>query len=123
MADVIPVTMQPIRLTGTVRQERYLAIDVSRYDILDFELYCAAVEGTSPSATVKIITSMQTQTDTDGWADLVTTFSAMTASNSSQVKSASTGILRYIRWECSAFSGSASPAVTFWLRAMGRSYS
>jgi hypothetical protein len=120
MADIITLTQQPIRISATTTQERYLAVDVGPYDLLDLALYCASVEST-PNVTIKIITGMQTQTDSDGWVDLVS-FTALTSAsvNTSEIKSVSTGMLRYIRWKATLNSGSGS--VTFWLRAMARSY-
>jgi len=118
MADLITLTQQPIRVSATTTQERYLAVDVGAYDLIDFSLYCPAVEG-SPNVTVKLITGMQIQTDTEGWNDLVS-FTAITATTQ-EIKSVSSGLLRYIRWKATLNSGSG--AVTFWIRGMGRSYS
>ncbi len=121
MADIITLTHQPIRVTGAERQQRYLATDVSAFDILDMQLFVTSFEGTGPlSATLKLISSMQMQTDSEGWSD-VWVFNIGAGSNVSHMATISSGFLRYLRWEVSSVTGT-SPAVTFWLRGLGRSY-
>ncbi len=121
MADIITLTQQPIRLTAAARQERYLATEVSAFDLMDMQLFVASFEGTGTlSATFKLISSMQVQTDTEGWSD-VWIFSVGSTPNTSYLATIEAGFLRYLRWELSAITGT-SPAVTFWLRGLGRSY-
>jgi len=121
MADIITLTHQPIRLSAATRQERYLATEVSSFDILDMQLFIASFEGSgSLAASFKLISSMQMQTDSEGWSD-VWIFNVNSSPNASYLASIEVGFLRYLRWELTTISGT-SPAITFWLRGLGRSY-
>ena len=68
-----------------------------------------ALEGTSPTVTVEIITAMQNETE-DGW-DTAVAFTNMTASNKWEKKRASE-LLKYIRWEVTTLGGT-NPVATF----------
>lgn len=118
MADEFTLTPQVVR--GTTSQQRQSlkdALDVSGYDSADILLFVAALEGTTPSVTIRIITGMQNETE-EGWVP-VSAFSAVTSSGNAQ-KANFTGFLRYIRWEISALTGTGVVAA-FTLTGMLRS--
>ena len=75
-------------------------LDVAGYggDRFDFALKVYTIEGTSPSVTVKLYTSMYNDDDGDVWA-LLGSFAAVTASNTAAALSVSSGMLRYVRWK------------------------
>lgn len=116
MADEIKFTPQPVRITAA-GQVMPLAdsIDVSEHDTLDLLEGCMGVEGASPSATVDIITGMRTDSE-DGWVSVSTAFAAKTAANTWEKKQF-VGLLKYARWKCTAFDGTA---VTIDIRGMAR---
>lgn len=119
MANVIMLTAQPIRLTGAVKQELYLASDVGAYDLLDMEAVCT-VEGTATNAQLKLITGMQAQTN-DGWFTPASNLANLNGTGvQTVVGSLSGGFVRYLRWELVALGGAS--AITFFIRGMGRTY-
>lgn len=61
----------------------------------DFCLRCIYLNGTSIA--VKLRTSMYNDDNSGNWVDLVT-FTTLTASNTIDVQSATSGVLRYVRW-------------------------
>ena len=63
---------------------------------------------------------MQNQTD-DGYVQLYA-FPNQSSVNTYLKQNISGGILRYLRWNVTALGGTGSPAATFFLRGMGRSY-
>ena len=78
------------------------ALDILGYSgaRLDFSLKVYGLNGPSgvtPSATVKIYTSMYNDDDNDNWK-LAATFPAVTTSNKVVAVSATTGLLQYIKW-------------------------
>ncbi len=90
---------------------------MSRYDIADLLLYVAALEGTGgPTATVRIITGMQLDSE-DGWV-VAGTFATVNTTNTA-VKMRVPELLKYIRWEVSGLTGT-TPAVTFLISGMLR---
>jgi hypothetical protein len=128
MADIVTLTQQPIRIGTAQKQAIYLSSDVGGYDIIDWELIVVALEGSAtPSITLRLITGMQPQTD-DGWIQCVqfNAGSPISVSNSSFVASSgpttSNPLLRYVRWEATAFAGT-TPFATFWIRGMARKLS
>jgi hypothetical protein len=130
MADLVTLTQQPIRLSqangAAQRQAIYLAVDVGAYDVLDLECIVVALEGTSPTIKVNVVTGMQIQTE-DGWvvAGSFNAGGAITTSNSPYLltlgnnSSAGAGLLRYVRWDVTAFSATGTFA-TLWIRGMAR---
>jgi hypothetical protein len=82
----------------------------------DFCLRGIFIAGTSPSATVKLWTSMYPDDNPNSWDDLWD-FTAITGSNVMEVKSLSTEVLRYLRYSV-AFSGTGTPSFTFELLGM-----
>ncbi len=117
MADEFTLTPQPVRLGTPTSQPLKDALDVSAYDRADVLLWVAALEGTaSPTATVRILTGMQVESE-NGWV-VAGTFTAVTASNVAQALGL-TGLLKYIRWELSTLGGTA-PSVTFVVSGMLR---
>jgi hypothetical protein len=117
MANEFSLTPQPIRLTATGRQLIQQSLNVSSFDQGDFLAFVSVLEGTSsPTATLRIITGMQMETE-DGWV-VAGTFSVVSASNSA-LKLNVTGLLKYIRWELSGLTGT-TPAVTFTIGGMLR---
>ncbi len=117
MADEFTLTPQPVRLTAATSQQLKDALDVSAYDRADVLLWVAAIEGTaSPTATVRILTGMQVESE-NGWV-VAGTFTAVTASNTA-LALAITGLLKYMRWELSVLGGTG-PSVTFVVSGMLR---
>ena len=123
MAISFGLTQQPIRYTtasGAGFQPMYLAVDISRFDLLDMEAGLVAVEGTLTSFTLDLYTANQKQTD-DGWVPLGSTLFTGTTTNTWQKVAYTSGLLRYLRWRVTSISGGT--AATFFIRGMGRSYS
>ena len=116
MADEFNLTPMLIRVSATAKQALKDALLVADYDQADGILTCYGVEGTSPSATFRIIGRMQTETE-DGWVT-VATGTAITTAGSQRI--GLVGLPKYIRWEISAFSGSGSPYVVFGFAGMLR---
>ncbi len=117
MVEPIMLTDQPIRMTATGRQERYLAIDVGHFRGLDLQLLVTAMEGTNPIATVKLIGAMDTDADTEGWSD-VGVFAPVSAGSTTRVCTLEQGFFRFLRWELSSLTGT-SPVVTFMIWGRG----
>jgi len=122
MATPFSLTYQPIRYTtstGAGFQPLYLAVDISRFDLLDMEAGLVAVEGSLTSFTVDLYTANQNQTD-DGWLAIGSTLFSGTTNNTWQKVSYSSGLLRYLRWKVTSIAGGT--AATFFIRGVGRSY-
>ena len=103
MADEFTLTPQPIRAIANAKQALKDALDVSAYDVADILVLVSAVEGASPSATIRILTGMQTESE-DGWVVAIGA-TAATAAGSQKIQA--TGLLKYIRWEVTGFNGTA----------------
>ncbi len=117
MATEFTLTPQPVRTTVATKQPIQQSLDVSRFDIADLLLYVAALEGTSsPTATIRIITGMQIDSE-DGWV-VLGTFSVVSVTNTAQALRV-TGPMKFIRWEVSSLTGT-TPAVTFLISGMLR---
>ncbi len=117
MTSELQLTPQPVRTTVATKQPLQQAVNVSEYDIADLLLYVPALEGTaSPTATIRIITGMQLDTE-DGWV-VAGTFNVVSTTNNSQ-KLRVSELLKYIRWEVSGVTGT-TPAVTFLISGMLR---
>lgn len=118
MADRIRLTPTPVRTsTQGATQPLSEAIDVSRYDIIDFILGTISLGGTGrPTAALEIITGTQKETE-DGWVRLV----LGTTQNASLVleKVRGEGPMQYIRWRVPVLTGT-TPSVTFFIEGMGR---
>lgn len=110
MADEIDLTngMMRAAANGTI-QPLAEALDVSAYDILDLVLWVGALEGTFTGSglVITIITGMSKETE-DGWVPLQS-FTGVTASNIPQ-KLGFTGLLRYVRWKVTGFTGGTAAA-------------
>ncbi len=120
MRDEIRLTAKPTRQTATGAQPITEVLDVLAYDQLELFLTVFSLEGTStPSAVIVVETSMQNDSaDNALWKPLVT-FATVSASNTADVQSASSGVLRYIRWRITTLAGTG-PAVTFSITGVGR---
>jgi hypothetical protein len=119
MSDIVMLTAQPIRLTGTATQELYLAVDVSAYDLLDLQAVCT-VEGTASSGAIKLISGMQFQTN-DGWFEPSSNFAAINGTGVKTVTASVTGgFMRYVRWQLTSLGGAS--AITFFIKGLGRRY-
>lgn len=116
MADEFTLTPQPIRAIANAKQALKDALDVSAYDIADVLLLISAVEGTNPTAIIRIITGMQTESE-DGWVEAVAS-TAVTTSGSQKIQAAR--LFKYIRWEVVSFGGTGTPVVVFTLSGMLR---
>ena len=122
MASIIQLTSgQPVIVTAAPTfQPLFEAIDISGFDILDLELGVVGLVG-GGSATIKVVTGMQTQVEDASWVTAIA-FTAVSTSPSYELITKNLGLLRYVRWEVSALSGT-TPSVTFWIRGMARKYS
>jgi hypothetical protein len=124
MATPFALTHHPARVTATGFQPLYLALDVSAFDALDVELGVLSLEGTSPTVTVQLWSSLQKATDS-GWMllhDFGNKSGVFNAYYRARVQR-SAGLLRYLRWKVTTLGGSGSPAATFFIRGVGRSLS
>ena len=81
----------------------------------DFALRAYFISGTSADATVKITTAMFNDDNPSNWKDLVT-FTMVTASNITEVKSVDSEVLRYLRGEVEL--DGTNPSFTFELQGM-----
>ena len=117
MADEFTLTGASLRVTGTAIQALDQALDVSDYDSATAIIGALGFEGASPSVTVRIITGMSNVSD-DGWVQAAI-FAARTAANTWD-KIEVAGLLKYIRWEVTAFAGTSA---TFTIQGMLRSNS
>jgi hypothetical protein len=113
----VQLTAAPIRVTATGAQELRLALDVLAFDMLDLELRVLDIEGTTPSITIIVQTGMQRATE-EGWVT-ASTFVAVTSAPASQIRTVQ-NMLRYVRWNVSALTGTGGPAATFLIYGVGR---
>lgn len=120
MREEIRLTPQPTRQSTTATQDIDEVLDVLSYDQLDLFLQAYSLEGTSsPTAVIVVETSMQRESDDNNlWKTLVT-FATINGSNQADKQTATSGVLRYIRWRITTLSGS-SPAITFVITGAGR---
>jgi hypothetical protein len=118
MSSIIHLTDKPIKISGAsdVIQDLRLALDVLGYDELDLMLHVQRLDGTSPVLAVTLETSMQNESEDDGWVT-ATTFTNVTSANTAEVKNV-TQFLRYLRWSITL--GGTSPVATFTVQGMGR---
>jgi hypothetical protein len=107
-----------IRVTATGKQPLLLALDVSAYDEATLQLGVLSLDGSTPSVTVRILTSMHNETE-EGWV-LAGAFTAQTSAPSFD-KLEIKELLKYIRWEVIAFQGGGS--ATFSICGMLRKWS
>jgi hypothetical protein len=117
MSDDFTLTRGPVRVTAAIRQPLQNALLIQDYDQIDALLGFLAIEG-SGTATIRVLTAMQNETE-DGWVTLFT-FANQTTANGWDLKSASAGILKYIRWEVTSLGGAT--AITFQISGMLRSH-
>ena len=103
--------------TETIKQSSKEAIDLQGLSGLrfDFALRAYFISGTSADATVKITTAMFNDDNPSNWKDLVT-FTMVTASNITEVKSVDSEVLRYLRWEVEL--DGTNPSFSFELQGM-----
>lgn len=106
----IYLTLAPVRATGTGKQALKDSATVSRWKGGMLILRIVATEG-SPSITVRVITGMNTEQE-EGWVE-VGAWSAQTTVTS--VKFAVSDLAKFLRWEVTAFSGTAA---TFTIEGM-----
>ncbi len=132
MGQLFTLTTQPIRVSADGFQPLDLALDISAFDILDVHLGIIAIEGTSsPTVTVELWTAATIAEDlsatTSRGFTLVHSFGAKSAIGWFKVNLpaaasvADAGLMRFLRWKA-ALTGT-TPAATFFLRGIGRSYS
>jgi hypothetical protein len=119
MADMFTLTPQPVRVATVGFQPIFLALDMGAYDFMDVQLGILNLEGTSPTVTVELWTAMQNQVD-DGYVQCFA-WANQNTSNTWIKGTVSTGLLRYLRWKVTTLGGT-SPAATFSIRGMARSY-
>jgi len=93
----------------------YNAVDVSEFDILDFECYVSAAPGTNGTITIR--TGMSMESD-DDWTVLVN-FSPLFVTGSSYAVRVSSGIMRYVRFQVPSLFGTE---VVFTIKIIGRAF-
>ena len=120
MADECSLTPCAVTLVGAESHKQALsqALEVLDYDEGEFLAGVVGLTGTSPSATVEIITGMQTESE-DGWQQAAV-FTAMNSPNMWEKKTVK-GLLKYIRWKVTV--GGTSPTATFVLSGVLRRWS
>jgi hypothetical protein len=111
VAQEFVLTPQPITVTAAQRQLLAQAMEVSDFDSVHALLTALNFSGTS--YTGRIITGMQKETET-GWVEALT-FGSQTTTG--QWAGPSVVLLKYIRWEISAFNGTT---LTFFINGMLR---
>lgn len=99
MRTEIRLTGAPKRVTATTTQPASEAIEALGFGSINLFLLVYEASGPSPSVTVTIETSMQNAADDAVLWDTIGTFAAISASNSSDVQSITSGILKYIRYK------------------------
>lgn len=120
MAEPFALTAQPVRVSAMGFQPLYLARDISAYDQIDAVLTVCGLEGTStPNVTVELWTGTQAQTD-DGWVQLAA-FTNLATANTSEKRSITSGLLRFMRWKVTTLGGT-TPAAIFLINCLGRSF-
>lgn len=79
------------------------ALDVLGYPgaRFDFSLKVYVLDGSTPSVTVGIYTSMYNDDNNDTWTEL-DSFAAVTTSNAAKVITVEGGVLRYVKWKLTA---------------------
>jgi hypothetical protein len=107
MADQISFTAaHPIKVVAPTKQPINQALDVSDYDEMDLELGVVALEGASPSVTIRILTSMHNDSDDASWL-IAGVFAAQTVPYSFAPLNLK-NFFKYVRWEVSALSGNSA---------------
>ncbi len=91
------ITPTPVTPPDTAQQPGREATDVSSApgNRFDFSARCLFLNGTSVDVTLE--TSMYNDDNFANWEPLVT-FTTLTASNTVDVQSVNSGVLRYVRW-------------------------
>lgn len=76
------------------------ALDVLGYAgaRFDFSLRVYVLNGSTPSVTAGLYTSMYNDDNNDNWIEL-DSFAAVTASNTSKIITVDGGVLRYVKWK------------------------
>jgi len=103
--QLLNITRSIVTLTDNTTSTPYWqlgkdALDVTGYGgaRFDFGLKVYLIDGTTPSVTVKLYTSMYND-DNDGTWALLGSFGAVTASNTAVALSVTSGVLRYVKWK------------------------
>lgn len=99
MRTEIRLTGAPKRVTATTTQPASDAIEALGFGSIDLFLLVYEASGSPASVTVTIETSMQKAADDAVLWKTIGTFAAISSSNSSDVQSITSGILRYIRYK------------------------
>ena len=120
MSTPFLLTRAPVMLSAPQVQPLYLALDVSAVDHLAILVGVPALSGSSPSATVQIITGMQNQTE-DGWVSLGDALTFTTPDTWKLVNLLNESPLRFIRWKLTALSGT-SPVATLHVSGEGTTW-
>ena len=118
MATEFTLTARPILVSSaTTTQPLKDALDVSHYDEIDAVCTIDAIVG-SGSLSIHLLTGMQRESET-GWVELLAfTNSNLNAAGKSEVKNASTKLLKYLRWEVTDLNSATS--ITFDIGGMLR---
>lgn len=103
------------------------SVDVSSYDSIDFQVVLLAMTGSPADVTIKILTSMQMDTDDptttpEAWPVMIATAPLTTAPKWAPLSipaSAAVPMFRYIRWQV-VFNGGTNPTAIFSITGVGR---
>lgn len=99
MGDLFRLTTGPTRVTATGAQALEEAQQVTSYK--GFDLLVQVYElsgGGGESITVRVETSMQNKSGDSALWKTLGTFTAVTAANTTEVLSITSGVLQYVRW-------------------------
>jgi hypothetical protein len=118
MPQYFSLTAEPVRASATGAQDLRLSKEVGEFHELEIHVRMLNYEGGGAGATILIETGMN-QESSDGWITL-DTFTPGTSVTT--VRHTVTNPLRYIRWNVSALGGGVSPAVTFHIQCIGRTF-
>lgn len=118
MGTEIRFTSAPTRVTATTTQAAKDALDVLAYSAAELYLLVYEVSGASPVVIVTIETSMQNVSENSALWKTIATFTGITASNTIDTQSITSGILRYIRYKITL--NGAITGATFELSGIAR---
>ncbi|MFZ5477061.1 MAG: hypothetical protein ACOZNI_09830 [Myxococcota bacterium] len=109
LADEFDLTSRAIKVTGASKQALQDALEISSYDQLDAVCTVDGIEGgPGTGLVIKLITGMQKETEL-GWVTLISfTAANLAAVGASDIKTASQGLLKYVRWEVTGLGGATS---------------
>jgi len=115
--DLITLTQQPVATSSNTTQPMIESLDVSAYDYLDFIFYLTA---TNSVGSIGIITGMDLHDDTTWKAisGVSAGLATVTPPGTVLASTWSLPLMRYVRWQTSGLTGTAS----FMIKMMARRF-